>query len=190
MKTEFLKSLGIDDENIKKIMAENGKDIEAEKAKTTAVQNELTASKEKLTSYESEITKLKESTADHDKLTAKIAELEKAAADRKAADDKAAADKILADRFNAVAVEKKFVNDITKNGIMAEFGTAISDKANTGKADKDILDALLKDREGILANPNPGVDIPGINTNAALPPDIKALNEMSYEDYKKYRSTN
>lgn len=190
MKTEFLKSLGIDDENIKKIMAENGKDIEAEKAKTTSVQNELTATKEKLTTYEGEISKLKESSANNDELTKKIEELEKAAADRKAADEKAASDKALADRFGAVIADKKFVNDITKNGIMAEFGTAIADKANTGKADKDILDALLKDREGILANPNPGVDIPGINTNAALPPDIKALNEMSYEDYKKYRATN
>lgn len=190
MKTDFLKSLGLDEENIKKIMAENGKDVEAEKAKITTVQNELTSTKEKLTSYETEITKLKETSADTEKLNAKIAELEKTAAERKAADEKAAADKALADRFGAIANEKKFVNDLTKNGIMTEFATAIADKANTGKADKDILDALLKDREGILANPNQPQDIPGINPGAVLSPDVKALDAMTYEEYKKFRTNN
>jgi DNA-binding transcriptional MerR regulator len=190
MKTEFLKNLGIEEDTIKKIMAENGKDVEAEKAKITAAQSELAATKEKLTTYETEISKLKETSADTEKLNAKIAELEKSAADRKAADEKAAADKALADRFGVVASERKFVNDLTKNGIMAEFSAAIADKANTGKADKDILDGLLKDREGILANPNPGVNIPGINNNSELPPDVQALDAMPYEDYKKFRSSN
>lgn len=36
MKREFLEGLGIEKENIDKIMAKNGKDIEAEKAKTTS----------------------------------------------------------------------------------------------------------------------------------------------------------
>lgn len=35
MKTEFLKGLGLEQDAIDKIMAENGKDIAAEKAKTT-----------------------------------------------------------------------------------------------------------------------------------------------------------
>jgi len=35
MKREFLKALGVTDENINKIMSENGVDIEVEKAKTT-----------------------------------------------------------------------------------------------------------------------------------------------------------
>ena len=41
MKREFLKDLGLADDVIEKIMAENGKDIEAEKAKTTAKIGEL-----------------------------------------------------------------------------------------------------------------------------------------------------
>ena len=37
MKTDFLKGLGLEQDAIDKIMAENGKDIAAEKAKTTKV---------------------------------------------------------------------------------------------------------------------------------------------------------
>ncbi len=40
MKTEFLKELGLDEEVIKKIMAENGKDVEAEKKKTTKAEED------------------------------------------------------------------------------------------------------------------------------------------------------
>lgn len=40
MKTEFLKGLGLEQEQIDKIMAENGKDIAAEKAKTTKAEGE------------------------------------------------------------------------------------------------------------------------------------------------------
>ena len=40
MKTEFLKELVLEQEQIDKIMAENGKDIAAEKAKTTKAEGE------------------------------------------------------------------------------------------------------------------------------------------------------
>ena len=40
MKTDFLKGLGLEQDVIDKIMAENGKDIAAEKAKTTKAEGE------------------------------------------------------------------------------------------------------------------------------------------------------
>ena len=40
MKTEFLKGLGLEQDAIDKIMAENGKDVAAEKAKTTKAEGE------------------------------------------------------------------------------------------------------------------------------------------------------
>ena len=40
MKTEFLKELGLEQDAIDKIMAENGKDVEAEKAKTKKAEGE------------------------------------------------------------------------------------------------------------------------------------------------------
>lgn len=41
MKTEFLKELGLNEEQVKAVMAENGKDIEAEKTKAGEAQKQL-----------------------------------------------------------------------------------------------------------------------------------------------------
>lgn len=46
MKTEMLKEMGLTQDQIDKIMAENGKDIAAEQAKTTAKDGELTKANE------------------------------------------------------------------------------------------------------------------------------------------------
>lgn len=81
MKTEFLKGLGLEQDVIDKIMAENGKDIAAEKAKTTKAEGErdnfrdqlatATESLEKFkdvdpTAMQSEIDKLKQQMKDKD----------------------------------------------------------------------------------------------------------------------------
>lgn len=55
MKREFLEELKIDKEVIDKIMAENGKDIEAEKQKVTAKQTELDGFKTQLTEANKQI---------------------------------------------------------------------------------------------------------------------------------------
>ncbi len=50
MKREFLENLGLEKEMIDKIMDENGKDINAEKAKATAKDDEIKALKEQMES--------------------------------------------------------------------------------------------------------------------------------------------
>src|SRR5699024_11818170 len=65
------------------------------------------------------------------------------------AERQAAADKAIADRFNAVSSDAKFVNDITQKGILDEFKAALLADENKGKGDKDIYEALTKDREEI-----------------------------------------
>ncbi len=56
MKREFLKNLGLTDEVIDSIMAENGKDIEAEKKKTTSIQNKLDTVNTELTIVKEQLT--------------------------------------------------------------------------------------------------------------------------------------
>ena len=48
MKTEFLKGLGLEQDVVDKIMAENGKDIAAEKAKTAKAESERDNFKDQL----------------------------------------------------------------------------------------------------------------------------------------------
>lgn len=52
MKTEFLKGLGLEQAVIDQIMAENGKDVNAEKEKTKAAQEQLTELKGKLKEFD------------------------------------------------------------------------------------------------------------------------------------------
>lgn len=55
MKKETLKDLGLDEAVIEKIMAEHGKDVEAEKAKVTAKQGELTKANEAIKTLQESI---------------------------------------------------------------------------------------------------------------------------------------
>ncbi|WP_051280664.1 phage scaffolding protein [Anaerovorax odorimutans] len=57
MKTDFLKELGLEQEVISKIMAENGKDIEAEKAKTTAKVGELNTANQTIKDLKESVSK-------------------------------------------------------------------------------------------------------------------------------------
>lgn len=76
MKTEFLKSLGLDEEQIKSIMAENGKDIEAEKEKAKSISTELENTKTQLIESNKTITDLKKNNGDNEALQSKVKEYE------------------------------------------------------------------------------------------------------------------
>lgn len=165
MKVEFLKGLGLEDEVIAKIQAENGKEVEREKDKTKEFEKQLQAVNEARTALQSEIGELKKE--DPSVLKERISELEKQIEARKAEDEKAVYEKNMAERFENVLGESKFVNELTKKGIFAEFKAAVEDKNNKGKGDNDIYALLTKDREGIFACENPSVDIPGTGKDVA-----------------------
>lgn len=83
MTREFLKKLGISDENIDSIMSENGKDIEAAKGtvaateqKLTAAATEVTGLKEQLAERDKDIAALKKQAGNNEELNNKIAELQ------------------------------------------------------------------------------------------------------------------
>ena len=170
MKTDFLKSLGLEDDTISKIMAENGKDIEKEKAKTTEATAKLEESKTKITEYETKITELQASSGDAEKLKTELETLKKTIADEKEAADKAAKEakenEEFQTRFNGVVGEQKFRDELTQNAVFSEFRKALADEANRGKGDKDILDLLTKDKN-YFENPNKPADMPGMG-NASM----------------------
>lgn len=84
MKTEFLKSLGLNEEQIKSIMAENGKDIEAEKEKAKAISTELDSTKTQLAESNKTIADLKKNNGDNEALQAKVKEYEDTIKNQKA----------------------------------------------------------------------------------------------------------
>lgn len=78
MKTDFLKELGLTQEQIDKIMAENGKDVNKAKGDTEALNTKITDLESQLTDRDNQLKGLKSQVKDNDALTAKITELEEA----------------------------------------------------------------------------------------------------------------
>ncbi|MDU3018593.1 MAG: phage scaffolding protein [Clostridium perfringens] len=76
MKRKFLEDLGLEKEVIDKIMAENGSDIEAEKAKTVEVTTKLESANSQLKEANNTITNLKKNNSNNEELQAKVKEYE------------------------------------------------------------------------------------------------------------------
>lgn len=64
MKRDFLEGLGLEKETVDKIMAENGSDLEREKAKTTAAKADLADVQGKLSAVQTELEGMKKSNGD------------------------------------------------------------------------------------------------------------------------------
>lgn len=76
MKRKFLEDLGLTKEQIDDVMAENGKDIEAEKGKAATTTAELEDVKEQLKEANLTITDLKKNNSDNESLQTKVKEYE------------------------------------------------------------------------------------------------------------------
>lgn len=95
MKTDFLKGLGLEQEAIDKIMAENGKDIAAEKAKTTKAEGERDRYKEQLDTATESLDKFKD--ADPAAMQGEIENLKQQLKDKDAEYAQKEADRVFSD---------------------------------------------------------------------------------------------
>lgn len=76
MKRETLKSLGLSDEQIDKVMAENGNDINALKAKITEMEEKLTGYQEQISERDKQLDSLKKAAGDSENLKEQISKLQ------------------------------------------------------------------------------------------------------------------
>lgn len=133
MKTELLKELGLDKDAIDKVMAENGKDVEAQKAKTAGVEAERDALKEQLATVQNSLKKFED--VDVDSLKG---EVEKLKSDIKAKEDD----------FNAQLADRDFT-DMLNAEIQAAKGK--NPKAVMALLDMDALKASKNQKEDATA---------------------------------------
>lgn len=141
---------GITDEQLKAILDINSSDIGKAKGSLEAVQTKLDNAETKIGEYETEIGNLKESLGNAEALQKKIDDLQADIDARKQADEAAAAENSLKNRFADICGDAKFLNDFTRDGLFNEFKTALADEANKSKSDKDIYEAITKDKENIF----------------------------------------
>ena len=146
-------------EAAEKILAERGREIEADKAKREKLETELKEKKESLDTLSKEFEDLKSSNASAEEYKTKYEAL---VADNEAKAKQAEADRILAEkteninkRFDAVVGEKKFSHDAIKADYLKKFGEAIELEENKSLSDEQVFHNLIKDDknafEGVTA---------------------------------------
>lgn len=142
MKREFLEGFKLEADVIDKIMAENGKDVEREKAKYA----DYADTKAQLENANKTLEKFK----DYDQTKADV---EKYKAELKKSQEESAA-KIAAMERSAKVKDylsgKKFVNDITRDAIGAKLGEMLGTDESKGKSLDELFGELTKDKTDIL----------------------------------------
>jgi chromosome segregation ATPase len=145
---------GATDDQINQILNINSADIGKAKGSATKLQEDLDAANEALKKANDTIKSLEANKGDLDKLQKEFDEYKEADQKRIAAEKAAAERNELLSRMDAVMGDRKFIHDRMRDIVADEFGKAIADKANTGKADKEIFEAVTKD-QGYFASMNP-----------------------------------
>ena len=158
------------DEQINRLLDINSADIGKARGNAGKLQEDLDAALET-------ISELKANAEDSEKLKQRIAEFEQAEAERKEAEKKAAERAELEERFGAVSGKKKYIHDMVREGVLNDFGKALLDKANRGKSDAEIFDALTKDK-GYFASENPPGNMGGVGNVGG--DDSDALSDAEY----------
>ena len=114
------------------------------------MKGDLDKANEDIEKYQNRITELEDAVNGGEDFKKKFEDLkkeiedEKAEAKRKA--EEAAEEAALSDRFKTVVGENKWRDELTEKAIYSEFKNALKEEANKGKGDKDILEALTKDK--------------------------------------------
>ena len=172
MNREFLKNAGVPDDAIDKVMAEYGKDLQAEKDKATKAASDLTEANQTIETYKTQIDELKKTVGDNADAAKKLKDLQDEIAEKERLANEKAADEALTDTIKAAfPKDKKFVNEYTEAAMISQIKAEMGKAENRGKGVGEIFTALTKDKADIFANPNQpgnmggfgGADIDDVN---------------------------
>ena len=174
MKREFLEGLKLEADVIDKIMAENGKDVNREKAKF-ADYDELKAQLEAANKTLDGFKDYEAVKADVEKYKAESERIKKEADDKIAALERSS-------KVKDFLSGKKFVNDLTRDALASELSKQLESDDAKGKSLDELFEALTKDKENIFADdkkPTPPVTTSMTGTGAketGVAAAFKALN--------------
>ncbi|WP_270501393.1 phage scaffolding protein [Clostridium butyricum] len=121
MKTEFLKGLGLTDEQITSVMAENGKDIKKEKDKADEFERELKDSNTQLKQANDTISDLKKNNADNEELQKKVTKYEEDMKTQKETYEKEINDMKYSNALNDVLSKYSFQDDDAKEFVISKI---------------------------------------------------------------------
>ena len=164
MKREFLEGLGLEKEVIDKVMAENGKDIEAEKTKTKNAEADRDRYKEQLDTTNEELEKFKD--VKPDELQQTIADLQKQIKDKDAEYAAKEADRAFKEDVEAAI---KTAGGKSAKAIMALLDMGALKESKNQKDDiRTALEELQKDNDYLFGSKEP-IQNPTGPTNTPKP---------------------
>ena len=189
MKREDIKAIFAEatDEQLKKIMDLNGSDVEREKGKLSALEKELEDKKAAFDTLNGEFETLKASNASAEDYKAKFDKLQEDIAakekEEKEAKEKAEREENILNRYNAVAVDKdgkplEWTHEAIKADYLHKFSEALNDKANEGKSDADIFNALTKEDGAAFKVPGAQTVFGGANNVSGPDLDDAKINAI------------
>ena len=191
MKRDFLKNLGLEDENIDKIMAELGKEVNADKSKLSDLEEKLNSAKESIETYKTKITELESVKDDSSKIQQELDNLKQQIADKEAEEKAKKDDEILTNNIIASFGDKQFINDYTKNAIISDIKKALKDENNAGKSSKDIFEEITNGKDEIFANPNQFIpNMSGVDETMENSVSKEAFEKMGYKERLELKQSN
>lgn len=158
MKKEELLNIGLSEEQVSKIFALNGLDVENAKKK---LQSDLDETKRQLSEAQSTITTLEAAKGDTAAIQAELQSYKDAEEKRKEEAERAQEREKLLARFNAAKGDKEFSSKYSEAGVLEAFSKALADPENTGKGDSELFTALTKDQDGVFKSAHPLVNMGG-----------------------------
>lgn len=167
------------EEQISALLDINSRDIGKAKGDSAKAQSDLDAANAALKEAQNTIAALEAAKGDTEALQKQIDDY-KAADEKRKADEKAAAERAeLMERMDAVMGGRKFIHDRMRDIVAEDFSAALKDKANRGKADKDVFDAVTLDKGYFAPQNPPAPNMPGFNSGIT-DPDANALSDAEY----------
>lgn len=188
MKTEFLKELGLEQEAIDKIMAENGKDIEKHKAAAETSKAELDGLKSQLAERDKQLKELQSGAGDNAALKEQLEALQLANKEQKAAFEQQMQDL----RFQAALETELIKADV----IDADLVGVKLDRAKIKLNDDGTLAGLseqlegLKTSYGFLFKQQQTSIITGAEPANKTKPVDKPVEQMTYSEMMAYKAAN
>lgn len=152
MKLEDLQNIfeNATDEQLQKINScfDNSKDKEL----INQLQEENNTLRTDLTDFKEKVKDLEKNKGNTEEMQTKITELEKELQIKDEQYAKEKEDRQINEVISNVFADKKFINDITKQGYFDKLKTAILDETNKGKSAKELFENMTKDVDNIFIN--------------------------------------
>lgn len=174
MKREDITKLFKDatEEQVSALLDINSHDIGKAKGDAGKVADDLKAANDALKTAQDTIKALEGSKGDADKLQKQLDDYKAAETARQAAETAAQLRQAVESRFNAAVGERAFLHDFVRKGVLDEFEKALAAPESKGKGDKELFEAITKDKGFFAAGNQPPPNMGGApNINAQIDKD-------------------